>query len=246
MLQSNGSSQFFKSNLSSILYAYADEISPEEWDSQTPLHFIRPVTGMAANIWTYEDLKKKFHSIGEKEAKILWDEALSRAEITCIHGPQCRLPNCEAGKTSQTIHIVTGQFVVLWGYLQECIPKEKKLRLVQVEVEIDPEMEALMKDMEIEEEGKKGKKKEEEKKEKESMEMEEEKEEGENDDDDEKKKKTTLLITGVRILGAMSDELKAKLHSLESIQRVEGSSFSNIFNYSFALSRFPFTVIAHL
>ena len=205
--QANDCSQFFKSNPNAILYAYNDECSPETWNSQTPLHLIRPVTGMAANIWTYEDLTKKYDLINEEEARSLWSESLSRAEKTCLHGPRCRYPNCEAGKTVQTIHIVTGQFVVLWGYLQECIPKEKKLRLVQVEVEIDPQMEAVMK--EIEGGGTEAKK--------EKLEEEGTKEE---------KEKTKLLITGVRILGAMSDELKAKLRELESIQRGEGISFS--------------------
>ena len=51
-----------------------------------------------------------------------------------MHGPTCKRPNCEVGKAIQTIYIVTGQFVVLWGYLQECVPKGKKLRLVQVAV----------------------------------------------------------------------------------------------------------------
>ena len=210
MSQANDSSQFFKSNLNSILYAYNDESSPEKWNSQTPLRLVRPVTGMAANIWTYEDLTKKYNLIDEKEAKSIWNESLSRAERTCLHGPRCRYPNCEAGKTVQTIHIVTGQFVVLWGYLQECIPKEKKLRLVQVEVEIDSHMEAVMKEIEGEEKEEKKEKKE---------------KEEEGGKETKEKETTKLLITGVRILGAMSDELKAKLRELESIQRVEGTSF---------------------
>lgn len=130
---------------------------------------VRPSTGPAANVWTLEDITDKYVEVTE-DAEKLWTQAEQQAQTQCAHGPNCPRPNCEVGKAIQTVHIVAGQFVVLWGYLQACVPKGKKLRLVQVS--------AMKGDEEV-------------------------------------------LITGVRILGAMSEQLKAKLKALEELQRKE-------------------------
>ena len=130
---------------------------------------VRPSTGPAANVWTLEDITDKYVEVTE-DAEKLWTQAEQQAQTQCAHGPNCPRPNCEVGKAIQTVHIVAGQFVVLWGYLQACVPKGKKLRLVQVS--------AMKGDEEV-------------------------------------------LISGVRILGAMSEQLKAKLKALEELQRKE-------------------------
>lgn len=115
------------------MFVYSDEVPPKKWEDETSLHLIRPATGQAANVWSYSDITDKYREV-EAKAEELWTKAEKQAHEFCVHGPACKRPNCEAGKAIQTIHIVTGQFVVLWGFLQECVPKGKKLRLVQVAV----------------------------------------------------------------------------------------------------------------
>ena len=69
-------------------------------------------------------------------------EAANEAEIDSTrHGKACKRSNCEVGKAVQTIHIVSGQFVALWGFLGSCLPRGKQLRLVQVSVEESGEKE---------------------------------------------------------------------------------------------------------
>ena len=127
-------SKFFKSiNRDFIVFAYSDEVPPQKWEETTPLHLIRPATGQAANVWSFSDITDKYREV-ESNAAELWTRAEKQSRMFCVHGPGCKRPNCEAGKSIQTIHIVTGQFVVLWGFLQECVPRGKKLRLVQVAV----------------------------------------------------------------------------------------------------------------
>ena len=126
--------RFFKSiNRDFIVFVYSDDVPPSEWEDATSLHLIRPATGQAANVWSYSDITDKYREV-ESKAEELWTKAEKQAHEVCVHGPTCKRPNCEVGKAIQTIYIVTGQFVVLWGYLQECVPKGKKLRLVQVAV----------------------------------------------------------------------------------------------------------------
>lgn len=125
-------SKFYKSNYRNyIIYVYHDETPPKDWKSDTQLHLVRPSTGVAANVWTWEDIEDKYVEITEN-AESLWTQAEQRSQTECIHGPDCHRPHCEMGKAIQTVHIVTGQFVVLWGYLEACVPKGKTLRLVQV------------------------------------------------------------------------------------------------------------------
>ena len=128
------SRKFFRSiNRDFIVYVYNDDVPPQKWEDETSLHLIRPATGQAANVWSYSDITDKYREV-ETNAAELWTKAEKQAQKYCVHGPTCKRTNCEAGKAIQTIYIVTGQFVVLWGYLQECVPKGKKLRLVQVAV----------------------------------------------------------------------------------------------------------------
>ena len=91
---------------------------------------VRPATGAAANVWQYQDVKDKYSELSDGRA--LWTEQGERSQKFCVHGENCRRSHCEVGKASQTIHLVSGQFVVLWGFLKECVPKGKTLRLVQV------------------------------------------------------------------------------------------------------------------
>lgn len=183
--------RFYKSIRSRfVVYVFSDDLHPSRWSANTPLHLIRPSTGQAANIWTFEDIQAKYMEVEEaKEAKTLWDDAEQRSREECVHGPSCKRKKCEVGKAVQTIHIVSGQFVVLWGFLQECVPQGKRLRLVQVEVEPRDE---------------------------------DEDEEATIDSNQEEEVKKPLLITGVRILGSMSEELKQKLKEMEKAQCVEG------------------------
>lgn len=123
--------KFFVGNLRKlIIYVYHDTLSPSEWKENTPLHVIRPATGEAANVWQYRDVIEKYSAIAD--GKSLWTNQWNRSQKECIHGPKCKRFQCEIGKATQTIHIISGQFVVLWGYLQNCVPKGKALRLVQV------------------------------------------------------------------------------------------------------------------
>ena len=162
--------KFYKSKYwSYIIYIYHDDFSPKNWKKDTQLHLVRPSTGPAANVWTLEDITDKYVEVTE-DAEKLWTQAERQAQTQCAHGPSCPRHNCQVGKAIQTVHIIAGQFVVLWGYLQTCVPKGKTLRLVQVSA---------------------------------------------------KKGDEEVLITGVRILGAMSEGLKAKLKALEDMQRRE-------------------------
>lgn len=144
--------RFFKSiNRDFIVFVYSDDVPPSEWEDATSLHLIRPATGQAANVWSYSDITDKYREV-ESKAEELWTKAEKQAHEVCVHGPTCKRPNCEVGKAIQTIYIVTGQFVVLWGYLQECVPKGKKLRLVQVAVK-RREVKGDRKEKEVKEDG---------------------------------------------------------------------------------------------
>lgn len=116
-----------------IVFAYNDETPPEKWKPQTKLSVIRPATGVATNFWYYRDIEKKYQKV--KEGRALWTAQWKRSQTECIHGKACKRSNCEVGKAVQTIHIVSGQFVALWGFLGGCLPRGKQLRLVQVSVE---------------------------------------------------------------------------------------------------------------
>ena len=91
---------------------------------------IRPATGAAPNVWQYQDVKDKYSEASD--GKALWTQQWQRSQRVCVHGENCRRSHCEVGKASQTIHLISGQFVVLWGFLKDCVPRGKTLRLVQV------------------------------------------------------------------------------------------------------------------
>ena len=94
---------------------------------------IRPGTGVAPNFWYYGDILKKYTETDKGEQ--LWRAQWQRSQTQCIHGEKCKRENCEVGKAVQTVNIVSGQFVVLWGFLTECVPRGKRPRLVQVQVQ---------------------------------------------------------------------------------------------------------------
>lgn len=94
---------------------------------------IRPGTGVAPNFWYYGDILKKYTETDKGEQ--LWRAQWVRSQTQCIHGEKCKRENCEVGKAVQTVNIVSGQFVVLWGFLTECMPRGKRPRLVQVQVQ---------------------------------------------------------------------------------------------------------------
>lgn len=91
---------------------------------------IRPATGAAPNVWQYQDVKDKYSEASD--GKSLWTQQWQRSQRVCVHGENCSRSHCEVGKASQTIHLISGQFVVLWGFLKDCVPRGKTLRLVQV------------------------------------------------------------------------------------------------------------------
>ena len=88
---------------------------------------------MAPNFWYYGDILKKYTETNKGEE--LWRAQWQRSQTQCIHGEKCKRENCEVGKAVQTVNIVSGQFVVLWGFLTECVPRGKRPRLVQVQVQ---------------------------------------------------------------------------------------------------------------
>lgn len=134
MVEERGvNSRLFFKNPRSIVFAYNDETPPEKWKPLTKLRLIRPATGVATNFWYYRDIEKKYQKVSEGRA--LWTAQWKRSQTECIHGKACKRSNCEVGKAVQTIHIVSGQFVALWGFLGGCLPRGKQLRLVQVSVE---------------------------------------------------------------------------------------------------------------
>ena len=69
-----------------------------------------------------------------RDGKELWVKQWETSQRECIHGPNCKRANCEQGKAIQTVHIISGQFVVLWGFIHDCVPRGKHLRLVQVSI----------------------------------------------------------------------------------------------------------------
>ena len=66
--------------------------------------------------------------------KQLWNDQWKKSLTECSHGPKCKRVNCEQGKAIQTVHLISGQFVVLWGFIRDCVPKGKQLRMVQVKL----------------------------------------------------------------------------------------------------------------
>ena len=192
---------FFK-NPRSIVFAYNDETPPEKWKPLTKLRLIRPATGVATNFWYYRDIEKKYQKV--KEGRELWTAQWKRSQTECIHGKACKRSNCEVGKAVQTIHIVSGQFVALWGFLGSCLPRGKQLRLVQVSVEESGEKEV-----------KSGEKEEKEKSGEKEVKVKEEKEKV-------KEEKEPLTITGVRILSGSIDGLREKLKMMEEEQKQAG------------------------
>lgn len=118
-----------------MVFVYSDDIMPEKWNDRTELHIIRPATGDAANVWLYRDICLRYKEV--ENGRDLWEAQWKRSQTECSHGPNCKRANCEAGKAIQTVHLITGQFVVLWGFLRDCVPKGKQLRLVQVKLTED-------------------------------------------------------------------------------------------------------------
>lgn len=205
MVEERGvNSRLFFKNPRSIVFAYNDETPPEKWKPLTKLRLIRPATGVATNFWYYRDIEKKYQKVSEGRA--LWTAQWKRSQTECIHGKACKRSNCEVGKAVQTIHIVSGQFVALWGFLGGCLPRGKQLRLVQVSVE----------------EG--GEKKEEKSGEKEEKEVKSGEKEVKVKEVNVKKeeKKEPLTITGVRILSGSIDGLREKLKMMEEEQKQAG------------------------
>ena len=114
------------------MFAYSDTVMPSQWRDTTELNIIRPATGDAANIWLYKDIRSKYKEVSNGQE--LWVKQWETSQRECVHGPNCKRANCEQGKAIQTVHILSGQFVVLWGFIHDCVPRGKHLRLVQVSV----------------------------------------------------------------------------------------------------------------
>lgn len=125
--------KFFKSSSGNhVIFAYSETVLPSQWKPTTELHIIRPATGDAANIWLFKDICAKYKEV--PNGKELWKKQWESSQHQCVHGENCTRPHCEQGKAKQTVHIISGQFVVLWGFIHNCVPRGKHLRLVQVSV----------------------------------------------------------------------------------------------------------------
>lgn len=205
---------------------------------------IRPGTGVAPNFWYYGDILKKYTETSKGEE--LWRAQWQRSQTQCIHGEKCKRENCEVGKAVQTVNIVSGQFVVLWGFLTECVPRGKRPRLVQVQVQASAAQSATQSVAKNDKESDKGVKMEvetkndkendkgvkmevETKNDKESdkgVKMEVETKETKNDKEIKTEPKTPteepLLITGVRILPGSIARLRSRLAVMQEQQEKAG------------------------
>ena len=205
---------------------------------------IRPGTGVAPNFWYYGDILKKYTETSKGEE--LWRAQWQRSQTQCIHGEKCKRENCEVGKAVQTVNIVSGQFVVLWGFLTECVPRGKRPRLVQVQVQASAAQSATQSVAKNDKESDKGVKMEvetkndkendkgvkmevETKNDKESdkgVKMEVETTETKNDKEIKTEPKTPteepLLITGVRILPGSIARLRSRLAVMQEQQEKAG------------------------
>ena len=205
---------------------------------------IRPGTGVAPNFWYYGDILKKYTETSKGEE--LWRAQWQRSQTQCIHGEKCKRENCEVGKAVQTVNIVSGQFVVLWGFLTECVPRGKRPRLVQVQVQASAAQSATQSVAKNDKESDKGVKTEvetkndkendkgvkmevETKNDKESdkgVKMEVETKETKNDKEIKTEPKTPteepLLITGVRILPGSIARLRSRLAVMQEQQEKAG------------------------
>ena len=170
---------------------------------------IRPGTGVAPNFWYYGDILKKYTETNKGEE--LWRAQWQRSQTQCIHGEKCKRENCEVGKAVQTVNIVSGQFVVLWGFLTECVPRGKRPRLVQVQVQASAAQSATQSVAKNDKESDKGVK----------MEV-----ETKNDKEIKTEPKTPteepLLITGVRILPGSIARLRSRLAVMQEQQEKAG------------------------
>ena len=134
----------------------------------------------------------------------------------------------DAGTTSPqtaSIHdlslsVPDGQFVVLWGFLTECVPRGKRPRLVQVQVQASAAQSATQSVAKNDKESDKGVKMEVETK------TEVETKETKNDKEIKTEPKTPteepLLITGVRILPGSIARLRSRLAVMQEQQEKAG------------------------
>ena len=183
---------------------------------------------MAPNFWYYGDILKKYTETSKGEE--LWRAQWQRSQTQCIHGEKCKRENCEVGKAVQTVNIVSGQFVVLWGFLTECVPRGKRPRLVQVQVQASAAQSATQSVAKNDKESDKGVKMEvETKNDKESdkgVKTEVETKETKNDKEIKTEPKTPteepLLITGVRILPGSIARLRSRLAVMQEQQEKAG------------------------
>ena len=194
---------------------------------------IRPGTGVAPNFWYYGDILKKYTETSKGEE--LWRAQWQRSQTQCIHGEKCKRENCEVGKAVQTVNIVSGQFVVLWGFLTECVPRGKRPRLVQVQVQASAAQSATQSVAKNDKESDKGVKMEvetktevetKETKNDKGVKTEVETKETKNDKEIKTEPKTPteepLLITGVRILPGSIARLRSRLAVMQEQQEKAG------------------------
>ena len=195
---------------------------------------IRPGTGVAPNFWYYGDILKKYTETNKGEE--LWRAQWQRSQTQCIHGEKCKRENCEVGKAVQTVNIVSGQFVVLWGFLTECVPRGKRPRLVQVQVQASAAQSATQSVAKNDKESDKGVKMEvetkmevevkNEAKNDKGVKTEVETKETKNDKEIKTEPKTPteepLLITGVRILPGSIARLRSRLAVMQEQQEKAG------------------------
>lgn len=195
---------------------------------------IRPGTGVAPNFWYYGDILKKYTETDKGEQ--LWRAQWQRSQTQCIHGEKCKRENCEVGKAVQTVNIVSGQFVVLWGFLTECVPRGKRPRLVQVQVQASAAQSATQSVAKNDKESDKGVKTEvetkmevevkNEAKNDKGVKMEVETKETKNDKEIKTEPKNPteepLLITGVRILPGSIARLRSRLAVMQEQQEKAG------------------------
>ena len=194
---------------------------------------IRPGTGVAPNFWYYGDILKKYTETNKGEE--LWRAQWQRSQTQCIHGEKCKRENCEVGKAVQTVNIVSGQFVVRWGFLTECVPRGKRPRLVQVQVQAAAAQSATQSVAKNDKESDKGVKMEvetktevetKETKNDKGVKTEVETKETKNDKEIKTEPKTPteepLLITGVRILPGSIARLRSRLAVMQEQQEKAG------------------------
>ncbi|ESN99118.1 hypothetical protein HELRODRAFT_107165 [Helobdella robusta] len=83
-------------------------------------------TGLQSNLWTLQELKKKFNKVFDAErVKQSWEEQYNFSEHHCLHvfqyGQCHKASTCEIGRRSRIYHVLSGSVLSVWTSVERVL-----------------------------------------------------------------------------------------------------------------------------